>query len=338
MPAHARLSGASAPAAPWYRDAVRVSLLRRLVYSSLVALAGLLALELGARLLLGRLVAAAMPSPELRAFAAQPRLVFDPELGWVPAPPPGTPLAEDLPWFARDLSPSRRPGVARGFALGDSQTLGAGMRQEQAWPAVAEAHLRALGHPVEIINAASPGFRSAQVLRLVESKLLAWDFDFLLVDCQADDSPPLPRRDYAGLRPLRGALFGSRLYRLLWLGVASARGQATGPGEVIRQPKGHSQEGPGNHAALIALAEAHGVAIWFLDYPFLAQPVRALAPPARLPPGATVIETTPVLLGSGRSGEELFFDNNHLTVLGSALVGRTVAEALAREPARLRLD
>lgn len=317
---------------------MRVSLLRRLAFSALATVFGLLLLEVGARIFLQRLVAAAMPSPEMRAFAAQPRLVFDPELGWVPAPLPGSGPAEDLPWFARDLSPSRRPGVARGFALGDSQTLGAGLRGEQAWPAVAEAHLRAMGHSVEIINAASPGFRSAQVLRLVESRLLAYDFDFLLVDCQADDSPPLPRRDYAGLRRLRGALFGSRLYRLLWLGVANARGHATGPGDVIRQPKGHSLDGAGNHAALISLARAHGVAIWFLDYPFLDRPVKALAPPSRLPRDAPVIETTPVLLQSGRTGAELFLDNNHLTTLGSALVGRTVAEALAREPGRLRAD
>lgn len=52
----------------------------------------------------------------------------------------------------------KAPGAIRILALGDSFTFGVGAREEQTWPARLQESLRALGLPVEVLNAGAPGF------------------------------------------------------------------------------------------------------------------------------------------------------------------------------------
>ena len=293
----------------------------------------LLFLEGAARLVLYAGVHVLLPKEVVEWITTQ-QVVFDPALGWRPA---GSFTKVEGSDFMRQSSnqvaAQRRPGERRGFAFGDSQTRGAGIPENQAWPGMAERKLREDGSELRVINMGSIGYRSAQVLRLVEAYVLPLDPDFLVIDCMVNDSVQLPRNYQEGSAWMRGALFESRLYRLLWLGVATAQGKNTGPMGTVRieQPTQPDQmNGPGNHAALLELARMAGVPILFVDYPFMGHPIRSLAPASALPPGATVVQATEALNRSGYPPEELFLENNHLSLLGNRIVGDEVAEVVRK--------
>lgn len=303
--------------------------LRRLAFTGVAVLGALLLLEGAARLGIVVGLHLLLP-PDVRAWVANNHVSFDPELGWRPS---GTGPIEGGNFkgesFVDDARP-RTPGELRGYAFGDSQTHGAGLAEHNAWPSVAERRLREAGHNVRIINLGSSGYRSAQVLRLLETYALPRRPDFLLVDCQVNDSAPLPR-DY-GLRwaPVRRVLFESRLFRLLALGVAKARGENTGPtGSVVIRQSPTDTNGAGNHDTILELAKAEKVPLLFVDYPFMGHPIAQLAPPARLPEGAEVVLASEALRTSGQTPEALFLEANHLSVAGSEVVGAAVAERLA---------
>jgi hypothetical protein len=305
------------------------SLLRRVASAALVSLLGLLLLEGLARVGL-RLGAQVLLPPEVRSWIGAQEVVFDPELGWrradMSARVEGGHFVRDS--FQRDGRP-RRPGELRGYAFGDSQTHGAGVAEHAAWPSATEVALREAGLDVEVVNLGSSGSRSAQVLRLMEAYVLPRDPDFLVVDCMANDSRPLPR-DYGrqGSRA-RALLFESRLYRLLRLGVGAARGENLGPRSAVRIEQPPTPEhGLGNHHAIAQLARSRGIPLVFVDYPFMGNPVKSLASRERLPPGSVVAPATEALRQSGKPPETLFLENNHLTVEGGSIVGKAVAATL----------
>lgn len=302
---------------------------RRTAFMAAALLVGLAGLELSARAGLWVAVRLALPSPEARAFVTSTTQVYDPELGWRPASASSSLTLTDPLAPAQPLGP-RRPGERRGFAFGDSQTVGLGVAPFQAWPGVAEADLRAAGVDVTLVNLGSPGYRSAQAVVLLERAVLAESPDFLVMDFMADDSPPLVRDYHPELAPLRAVLFESRLYRLLWLGVARARGENLGAvGNLHLDPQARdATRGAGNFGSLVELARLRHIPILFLDYPYIGGPAHALCDRAAVPDGAAFVETVPALLASGLSTPELFTDRNHLTVAGSALVGHEVAHAL----------
>lgn len=264
--------------------------------------------------------------PTVRAWVDTHRVVFDRELGWRPAV--GVNNIEGSRFQRGVHEAVVEDGGLVGYAFGDSQTHGAGIAEHRAWPAVVEETLRASGRSVTIRNLGSSGYRSAQVLRLLEVHVVPLDPDFIVVDCMARDSIPLPQAQLPVLVDARAALFESRVYRLLWLGVAAARGQnlgATGNVRIVQDERA----GAGNHAAIAALAAKHGIPLVFVDYPFMDRPARSLAPREALPPGVPVVDATRALVESGATAEELFLENNHLTVKGSEIVGREVARTLA---------
>lgn len=278
-----------------------------------------------------RLGAHAYLPPEVARWVETHEVVFDPELGWRPA------IAfEDirgaafLPQVAANPAPYTPAGMLRGYALGDSQTHGAGLAEGRAWPEVTQRVLRDAGYSVGLTNLGSPGYRSAQVLRLLELYVAPLRPDFVVVDCIANDSPPLPTSANVRAVESRRALFDSRLYRLLWLGVAAARGQNLGAyGDVrIQQPEWAGTKGAGNHAAIAALGAKNGFKVIFVDYPFMASPATSLANATLLPPGVPVVAATEALVASGASAQELFFENNHLSVRGAEIVGDEVAKVL----------
>lgn len=320
---------------PPRRPVLRRPVLRRLGFAAAGIVGGLVGLELLARLGLYLGVLAALPSEEMRRFVTSEPLRFDPTYGWMPAPdtagPPELRFATNA--LTRLHHASLHPSL-RVFTLGDSQTLGAGLTLDQAWPTVAETTLRERGVDVVVVNFAAAGFASGQILELVEREVLPRAPDLILVDARAGDSARLDRHYDDPLLPLRRALFYSRLYRVLRLGVAAARGDPLGPVGALdldaRPPAPHHS---GNHALLLELSTLADVPLLFLDYPFVGGPAHALAPASHLPAGAEVIPTTDRLNRSGLSAEALFLDNNHLTVEGSRLVGLAVADHLE---ARLR--
>ena len=306
--------------------------IRRLLFAPVAVVAALLLLEVAARAAIYVGIHSLLP-PEVVTWVTARQVVFDPELGW--RPQAGFPVLTGHNFPEDDERNAKKPkkaGELRGFALGDSQTHGAGVAESSAWPSVAERILREEGYPVEVVNLGSSGYRSAQVLRLIETYVLPLDPDFLIVDCMRNDGAALPRDYGRRWAPLRRVLFESRIYRLLWLGVAKARGQNTGPMGVvhIEQPT-TALDGPGSHTEILALAMTVGIPLLFVDYPFIGNPIQSYAPAEHMPPGATVIRATDALRASGKSPGELFLEANHLSVAGSEVVGRAVADQLKVE-------
>lgn len=310
-------------------------LARRLLYTVVAALLGVLLLEGAARALVAAGFLWFVPA-DVRSYVTDNRLVYDPALGWRPASIPAHPRTDELGLGRRDLPATPPPGRLRGFAFGDSQTQGGGVQPAESWPAVSEDLLRADGLDVELVNAGAPGYRSAQVLELIESRVLAWHPDFFLVDCRTGDSPAL-RRDRDPTRDAVAAfLFESRLYRLLRLGVATLRDEDVGlpHPEPIVQPKGPDQEGEGNHDAIAALARARGIDLWFVNYPMQdPRGIQRGLQPGRTPEGARVIDLVTPFQASGLPVGALFLDMNHMTVEGNRRAAAVVVAAI--EP-RLR--
>lgn len=303
--------------------------LRRAVYAAIASVCVLLLLEGLARLAILLRLQTVLPT-EVSEWITSNQVVFDPELGWRPAT--GFPSIEGGFFkggvIAAGSAPAV-PGELRGFAFGDSQTHGAGLAEANAWPSVTERVLREQGLDIQVINLGSSGYRSAQVLRLIEAYVLRYDPGFLIVDCMVNDSGALPRDYGRGSALVREALFQSRVYRLLWLGVATARGQNTGPVGTVTIEQTAAQAGSGgNHEAIAELARTRGIPLIFVDYPFSGYPIQSLAPANRLPRGATVAPATAALIASGQPANVLFLENNHLSSAGSEIVGRTVAETL----------
>ncbi|HET6201504.1 MAG TPA: GDSL-type esterase/lipase family protein [Planctomycetota bacterium] len=157
---------------------------RRRLVRGLVAIS----LPIGAALLLeGALRLAGFGASYLR-WDRNTRWSLEP--GWRgPGPDlPLVPLAYALRVNARgfrggEIAPERRPGILRIAALGDSVTFGFGVREEDAFPAVAAARLASEGggREIEAVNAGVPGFTSLQGLRHLESRVLPLRPDLVTV-------------------------------------------------------------------------------------------------------------------------------------------------------------
>lgn len=313
---------------------------RRLFFAPLLTVAGLSLAEGVARVVMREGALVSVPEEMVRSHlqGGGADLVYDPILGWRRSQLPNSGLGVDQYGFRdADTTLAKPPGALRGFALGDSQTFGAGIEADEAYGAVAERLLRERGHNVEIINAGLAGYRSIQALRLIQTTLAAFEPDFVVVDCQGQDSPhdEMPRQD-AGIRGLfQRGLFYSRLYRAARIGVEQASARLGGtekrnlvlPDLALPSPFPH-QERPGNHDLIYAWGESHDIEVFFLDYPFGDATVRALLGVDDLTSGSNLVATVPALQATGLSVPELFLDKNHLTAKGAAVVGGQLAEVL----------
>ncbi len=306
--------------------------LRRLFFAGIVGMVGVAAGEAGARAFVYSAGQASIPDDQVRMHVAMGAMKYDALLGWTWSTLPQPQFNIDANGFryGTPLLQGKRPGQIRAFTLGDSQTYGAGLEWNQTYAAVAETELRARGFDVQLINAAISGYGSLQALRLFENRLHVWNPDYLVVDCRPFDQPRetnVPHQ-VGVARLLDPILFNSKLYYLLRFSI-----------ELLR-PDGAARMAPnaeadparfGNHHLLIQRAARYGVSVIFLDYPFWDKNgnIRQLAPPEKLPIGAVIAPVTAALTASGIAPDQLFLDNNHLSVAGSAIVGRALADTLA---------
>lgn len=323
---------------------------RRLVFAFVAGVAVLSVAEGLARVVFHEAVYASIPSDAVATHIAKAGdLVYDPVLGWKRSVLPNPGLGLESHGFRHpELTEDKPAGRLRGFVLGDSQTFGAGVDPGQDYPSVAETTLRARGLDVEVVNGALAGYKSIQAYRLIETKLLAFHPDFVVVDCipgDVDDVRETGPVVTTATSSVERVLFYSRLYRGLRLlldetrsGHHSMRDATHAQGESWR-PAATREEGlaGSNHDLIQALGEARGFEVYFLDYPFTGTPVRSLAPAELLPDGARVVPATAALRASGKAADALFLDNNHMSATGNAIVGAALADAL--EPClRARAD
>ena len=315
---------------------------RRLGYAAVVVLAASFIAEGVARLVIRESVYASVPSEAVKShLAVAGDLVYDPVLGWRRSVLPNPVLGLERHGFRHaEVAEAKAPGALRGFVLGDSQTFGAGVDPGEDYPSVAEATLRSRGLDVEVINAALAGYKSIQALRLIETQLLAFDPDFLVIDCIPGDLDDLRETgpvDTGGFGPtVEKVLFYSRLYRGLRLlldetrpGHHSMREAAAGQGETWHPATTREEAArQSNHDLIQALGDARNIAVYFLDYPFTGDPVKSLAPATLLPDGARVVPATAALRATNQPAPALFLDNNHMSAAGNATVGAALADAL----------
>lgn len=304
---------------------------RRFVFAGIVAIVGLALGELGARAFVYSAGQASIPDDQVRMHVAKGAMKYDALLGWTWSTLPQAQFNIDANGFryGSALVQEKRPGQIRAFTLGDSQTYGAGLEWNETYTAVAERELRARGVDAEIINAAISGYGSLQALRLFEDRLYKWHPDFLIVDCRPFDQPRETNvaHQVGVTKFLDPILFNSKLFYLMKFSMELLR-----PDGAARMVPNAAADPArfGNHDLLIKRAAAYGVKVVFLDYPFWDKNggIDQLAPPDKLPVGAVISPVTAALQASGVPAEQLFLDNNHLSVAGAAIVGRALAETL----------
>jgi hypothetical protein len=302
-----------------------LTLSRKLVFAALTTLLVLAATEATVRLASDTVANATIPADEILAHVESTGMTRDPLLGWVhqPLPDPSNGV-NALGWrYPQELTVSA-PGW-RAFAMGDSQTYGAGVPSDQSYPAIAQATLRTVDPQAQLINAACSGYGSLQALRQIREQLPVFNPDLYIVDARPFDQP---RDDL--VPPVDGAiqrlLFHSRLYYVMRVAIEEQRQQTERMGGPQRENSDN-----GNHKDIVAQAAHQGVPVLFVDYPFWNQAqgdVRCLAPASRMPWNAPVAAVCAALQADGRHPRELFFDANHLNAEGNKVAGQALAQAI----------
>jgi lysophospholipase L1-like esterase len=91
----------------------------------------------------------------------------------------------------------KKGGVTRIIALGDSVTHGWGVAENESYPSVLEAKLRARGHAVEIINAGVPANPVSVMERWCSTQASAFSPDLILWTRRVNQQGPDPYGAYA---------------------------------------------------------------------------------------------------------------------------------------------
>ena len=308
-----------------YANETLLTLSRKFVFAALTTLLVLGATEVTVRLASDTVAKATIPADEILAHTQSTSMERNPLLGWVhqPLPDPSNGI-NTMGWrYPEELT--KQPPGWRAFAMGDSQTYGAGVDSEQSYPAIAQAALRAVAPQAQLINAACSGYGSLQALRQIREQLHPFNPDLYIVDARPFDQP----RDEL-VPPVDGTiqrlLFHSRLYYLMRVAIEEQRQQTERMGGPQRKNTDN-----GNHKAIVAQAGHQGVPVLFVDYPFWNRAqgdIRCVAPASRMPWNAPVAGVCEALQADGRHPRELFFDANHLNIEGNKVAGQALAQAI----------
>lgn len=137
------------------------------------------------------------------------RLSTNPKIGYEPVPFYQTDTAHDsfndhtgttnsLGFRDREHPVAKPPGVSRLLILGDSVSVGQGVRlRENTWPAKVDQHLQEAGLPIELLNFAVTGYNTQQEVWTLHDKGLAYDPDLVMVGYCLNDR----KRSDGGILP-----------------------------------------------------------------------------------------------------------------------------------------
>ena len=231
----------------------------------------------------------------------------------------------------REHALAAAPGVRRVMILGDSVTLGYGLRPEQAFPQVLQDLLDARGRPAEVFNVAFSGWSTRQERIAYERIGRRYHPDDVVVAVCLNDIPEIHNNLARPPRVLQALHARSALVRRL---VGAQRREIHDVEELFAAP-----ESPNVRDAfarffeelrrLRAEVQADGARLSLAVLPFRlqlgsAEPpsvqerIAAFAAAERMP----VLDLLPLLRAMGESA---FLDYDHLSASGA----RRVAEALA---------
>lgn len=195
---------------------------------SLTVFLTLLLLEIGVRLFWRNL-----QDPIIPLSLKTHRLSGNPKLGYELIP--NSSAFEDGEWYRingdgirdKKYPQQKQQGIFRIAAVGDSLTFGMGVESDNTWPKQLEAALRRMSIQAEVINFGVMGYDTTQMAELIESKILTFSPDMIIIGYCLNDIGILSRegsvlsqyRGYhqfltTGISWLDGLLSHLRLHRL----------------------------------------------------------------------------------------------------------------------------
>ena len=234
----------------------------------------------------------------------------------------------------REHSVAAAPGVRRILFLGDSVTLGYGIRPEEAYPQVLQDLLDARGWQAEVFNVAFSGWSTRQERIAYERIGRRYHPQDVVVAVCLNDIPEIHNNLARPPRLLQALHARSALVRRL---VGARRREIHDVEELFTEP-----ETPNVRDAfarffeelrqLRAEVEADGARFGMVVFPFRMQLAGARAPSVQERIAAFgAAERIPVvdLLPALRSvGESAFLDYDHLTAVGARRVAETLADSV----------
>lgn len=195
--------------------------------------------------------------------------VYDPGLIWKPKPNVDVFNAEGF--RGPLMGESKKPGVFRIVAIGDSNTLGWAGPLGPNWPELLSRLCDDRGIAVEVVNAGVWGYSSLQGLARLR-QVLAYDPDLVLVSFGSNDAVQvaIPDRRFAGKSENRRAFEGwFNRFRLGQLTTAVANAARRGGEEL--ESRVSLDEYRANLRQMVDEAEKSDVRLAFLTRPFELQ-------------------------------------------------------------------
>ena len=310
----------------------------RILVCLLAVLIALLILESVARHKIGGVHTQMLPKGMIEQHV-QGGFRYDPDLMWYWSSLPHERMGVNEFGFRRreKMSQKKTNGVMRVVTLGDSQVYGGGVQESQTFSYYAEQHL---GASWEVLNGGISGYRSLNIYRLLRKKIIFFEPDIVIVDAMMFDSPREngdlhEPPQFSGLLLLEEALWNSRLNYLIQMSLRNAGihmwEDLPWPihlQEVRTTVTSSRGEGLGNHEQIAQWGKARGIMIVFMEYPTKTQrgELSCVAKKEELP--KPVFASCDALLESGMHISDLFFDSNHLTPIGSKVLGNALAKEL----------
>jgi lysophospholipase L1-like esterase len=260
---------------------------------------------------------------------------------------------------SHDYDPARPPGALRVVTLGDSNTMGWMLDEEDCYPRRLEQHLaERLARPIELVNLGVAGFTSFGVRRVFEREVPALDPDAIVVSVGANDPQSVAWTDaeFAAGAPagrvnaFRQWLGSLRLTRLLH--------DVAGPSAQMTRVRVGPADYAANLRAVLDAAKELGVPVVFARVCCCPNPYQRVLETTLARYRVPLVDTDRELRraygnGSGlppefaeranrvagwyapdalRSDPALhfyFLDKCHLNPLGADIVGKALAERLA---------
>jgi HEAT repeat protein/lysophospholipase L1-like esterase len=245
----------------------------------------------------------------------------------------------------REHALERRPGLRRVMVLGDSVTLGYGLRPEEAFPQVLQDLLDARGLSAEVFNVAFSGWSTRQERIAYERIGRKYRPDDVVVAVCLNDIPEIHNNLARPPRLLRDLYAHSALVRRL---VGARRREIHDVEELLSAPDSPSVREAydrffGELRQLRAEVEADGGRLAVAVLPFRMQ-LEEVPRPGESAPAAQArigafcaaeklpfLDLLPYLRAMGTGA---FLDYDHLSASGARRVAEVLAESAALEPAR----
>ncbi|HEY2943353.1 MAG TPA: HEAT repeat domain-containing protein [Vicinamibacteria bacterium] len=234
----------------------------------------------------------------------------------------------------REHAVDKPRGVRRVACLGDSVTLGYGIRPQEAWPQVLEDVIDARGQRAEVFNVAFGGWSTRQELIAYRRLARKYRPDDVLLGICLNDVPEMQNNLTRPPRLVRALYRRSALVRTV---VGARRREIASVEELFRQPTSAKVEDAfrllfEDVRALKADVRADGGRLAVVVFPFRFQVVPGAPPPSAqraieefcAAEGLPFLDVLPALR---ELGDAAFIDYDHFSPAGARRAAEAVADS-----------